>query len=328
MLRVGIIGAGDFGAQHARAISQLEGVRLVAASRTNAAALADFTRSYGGRAFTDYRELLAQGDVDAVVIATPHHLHTTVVQAAAEAGKHILLEKPMAPSLSECDAMLEVVEAAGVRLMVGHTSHFVPAYQRAKELLDSGELGEVIYAHSTMIRPWMTSNRRDWHLDRTTGGGMWLTIGVHVIDQLRWLAAAPVASVTAELQTRFHRQEADDFGVALLRFRNRVTATAVCVGYRTGVFSFLTDVTCSEGLLKIDHAKGTFIGRGETWQEVPGSVAEDWMLQGLVREWRAFAGALASGEPMPVTGAYARHVMEVAFAAEASSREKREIAIP
>ena len=130
--------------------------------------------------------------------------------------------------------------------MVGHTSHFVPAYQRAKALLDSGELGEVIYAHSTMIRPWMTSNRRDWHLDRGSGGGMWLTIGVHVIDQLRWLASAPVVGVTAELQTRFHRQEADDFGVALLRFENRTTATAVCVGYRTGVFSFLTEVTCSD----------------------------------------------------------------------------------
>ncbi len=211
--------------------------------------------------------------------------------------------------------------------MVGHTSHFVPAYQRAKALLDSGELGEVIYAHSTMIRPWMTPNRRDWHLDRTSGGGMWLTIGVHVIDQLRWLAAAPVASVTAELQTRFHRQEADDVGVALLRFRNRTTATAVCIGYRTGVFSFVTDVTCSEGLLRIDHAKGTFVGRGETWQQVPGSAAEDWMAQGLVREWQAFAGALASGDPMPITGDYARQVMEVAFAAEVSAEQRREVAI-
>ena len=85
-------------------------MRLVAASRTNAAALAEFTARYGGRGYTDYADLLADPAVDAVVIATPHHLHTAAVEAAAQAGKHILLEKPMAPTLAECDRILAVGE--------------------------------------------------------------------------------------------------------------------------------------------------------------------------------------------------------------------------
>lgn len=328
MLNVGIIGAGDFGRAHARAIAQLDEVRLVAASRTRAEALDAFTEAFGGRGYTEYRELLADPRVEAVAIATPHHLHTAVVEAAAEAGKHVLLEKPMAPSPAECDRILEVVAQSGIGLMVGHTSHFVPAYRIAKELLAAGELGDVVYGSSTMTRPWMTPNRRDWHLTRATGGGMWLTIGVHVLDQLIWLVGDSVARVSAELQTRFHDQQADDFGVALLRFRNGSTATASCIGYQTGVFTFRTQLTCTRGLIGIDHDKGVFIGRDEVWQAVPGSACDDWMSEALVAEWRAFAHALRTGAEMPVGGAYARHVMEVAFAAEASSRQQREQILP
>lgn len=326
-MNVGIIGAGAFGEQHALAIAQHDDIRLVAASRTDGRALAEFTGRYGGRGYTDYHELLADAEVDAVVIATPHHLHTAVVEAAAAAGVHMLLEKPMAPTPSECDRILALVERAGVGLMVGHISHFVPAYRVARELLASGELGGVVHASSVMAKAWMTSTRRDWHLDRASGGGMWLTIGVHVIDQLAWLVGAPVVGVSASLRTSFHRQPADDVGVALLRFQGGVTATATAVGYRTGVTTFLTELSCEAGMLRIDHRRGVFVGRDERWQPVPGSAARDWMADALVAEWRAFADALDQRAEMPVTGAYARHVMAVAFAAEASSRRGREVEV-
>ena len=324
MLGIGIIGAGDFGAAHARAIARLTEVRLVAACRTRAAPLAAFTEEFGGRGYTDYRRLLADPEVEAVVIATPHQLHAAMVEAAAAAGKHVLLEKPMAPTPAECRRIRQCVARSGISLMVGHTSHFVPAYRVARELLDAGELGEVFHGCSTMTRPWMTPNRRDWHLRRDSGGGMWLTIGVHVLDQLIWLLGGPVKSVAAELQTRFHDQQADDFAVALLRFQSGATATASCIGYRSGVFTFRTQLTGSRGLMRIDHTRGVFIGRDERWRAVPGSASTDWMADALLAEWRAFAAALRTGSAMPVGDAYAAHVMAVAFAAEESSRRQRE----
>ena len=126
MIHVGIIGAGFWGEKHADAIKVLPNVKLVAANRTNPAALNEFIKNYGGRGFTDYRKLLADPQVDAVVIATPHHLHTKIVLDAAQSGKHILLEKPIAPNLAECDQILQAVAQHQVTFMAGHTNHFVP----------------------------------------------------------------------------------------------------------------------------------------------------------------------------------------------------------
>ena len=105
MLNVGIIGAGDFGIRHAQAIADLDDIRIVAASRTNQEKLAGFTAQFGGTGYTDYHDLLADPAVDAVMIATPHHLHTHAVQAAASARKAILLEKPMAREYSLADLL-------------------------------------------------------------------------------------------------------------------------------------------------------------------------------------------------------------------------------
>ena len=98
-ITIGIIGAGLFGAKHAEAIATLPNGRVVAANRTNPTALEAFVSRYGGRAYTRYEDVLSDPEVDAVVIATPHHLHTEIVLNAARAGKHIMLEKPIALNL-------------------------------------------------------------------------------------------------------------------------------------------------------------------------------------------------------------------------------------
>ena len=325
MINVGIIGAGAFGAQHATAIAALDGVHLMAASRTNKPALAEFSQRFGCQGYTDYHDLLANPKIDAVVIATPHHLHTHIVEDAAQAGKHILLEKPMAPTLAECDRIVEVTRLAGIKLMVGHTGHFIPALRVAKNMLDSGEMGDVVYGVSTKSKQWMNPDRREWHLDRAQGGGMWMTIGVHALDQLTWLMGAPVERVSAEMQTRFHDQQADDTGVAFLRYANGATGTAVAIGFQTGVFTFVTELTCTRGMLRIDNSLGVFIGRDEQWQLVPGSTQENWMAAALVNEWKAFAHSLEQDTETAVTGEFGRHIMAVAFAAEEASRLAQEV---
>ena len=326
-LGIGIIGAGSFGERHAEALAALPDVELVAASRTNASALDSFTARYGGRRYSNYEALLDDPDVEAVVIATPHHLHTVVVEAAARKGKHILLEKPMAPTLAECDRILAAAERADVTLMLGHTSQFAPAYRLAKEMLDAGELGEIVLGVSTMSKYWFEPNRREWHLDRATGGGMWLTAGIHCLDRLTWLVGSPVTSVCAQLDARFHDQRADDAGLIFLRYANGVVGTVVSVGYHSGAPKHLTELTCTRGMLTIDYAGGLVVGKDEQWQQVPGSASEDRMHAALVEEWRGFIAAVRTGSPPPVTGAYGRHIMATVFAAETSSCLRKEISV-
>lgn len=327
VLGIGIIGAGAFGERHAQALAELDDLRLVAAMRTNPPALAAFTAHYGGQGYINSADLLADPAVDAVVIATPHHLHTEIAEAAARAGKHILLEKPMAPSLAECDRILLAAKQARITLMLGHTSQFAPAYRLAKAMLDADELGDIVQGVSTMSKLWYEPNRRDWHLSRTTGGGMWLTAGIHCLDRLTWLIDSPVTRVCAQLSTRFHEQTADDAGVVFLRYANGAVGTVVSVGYRDGAPKHLTELTCTRGMLTVDYAGGVLVGRNETWNLVPNSTNNDWMHDALVAEWRGFADAIRSGQQPPVTGAYGRHIMATVFAAEESSQKQIEVAV-
>lgn len=328
MWKIGIIGAGSYGRQHAEALAKLSNAKLVAASRTNREALDEFTSLYGGVGYVDYQALLEDHSVDIVVIATPHHLHTNIVLAAARAGKHILLEKPLSTTLSECELIIQAVQDAGVKFMVGHVNHFVPAYQIAKQMIEAGEMGDVVLGLATMQKYWMESNRRNWHLDRNVGGGVWLTVGIHPLDRMTWLIDSPVTSVSAQFSTRFHQQEADDVGMAFLRYANGATGTIVSTGYRTGAPKHLTELTCTKGMMNIDYTQGVSIGRDETWQTIPESIpSNDWMQEALVEEWRQFLNSIEDDTKTPITGAFALHIMEVIFAAEQSSQDKQEIIV-
>lgn len=328
MWRIGIIGAGHYGEEHAKAISQLDDAIITAASRTSAVALAEFTARYGGSGYTDYAALLNDPEVDAVVIATPHHLHTDIALAAAHAGKHILLEKPMAPTFAECQQIADAAQAAGVCLMLGHVNHFAPAYQAAKAILESGEMGDVVLGTATMQKQWMEPNRRAWHFDRSTGGGVWMTVGLHPVDRMTWLINAPVTHVSAQLATRFYDQDADDAGMAFFRYANGAAGTVISTGYADGAPKHLTELVCTRGMLNVDYTSGVQIGRGEVWQTVPGSQPEgDWMLEALTGEWRGFLKALDTRTPPPVPPDFALHIMQIMFAAEKSSATMREVHI-
>lgn len=326
-MNVGIIGAGFFGDKHATAVHACDEFELVAASRTDRRALATFVERYGGTPYDDYRELLADDRVDAVVIATPHATHREIAVAAARAGKHVLLEKPMAVTLEECDAILAAAEEAGVTLMVGHVTHFSPAFKTAKAMLDAGEVGEIVAGLSTMRKRWFEPNRRDWHLDRAEGGGVLMTGGIHAVDRLGWLVGSEVFSVAAHLATRFHRQSADDTGVLFLRYVDGTVGTVYSIGYDTGAPEHGTELTCTRGIIRVHSVHGVSIGRGEAWTTVPDTGHAAWMNEALVSEWQAFERAIREQQEPAVPGRFARHVMATLFAAEESSRTHAEVRV-
>lgn len=327
MIGIGIIGAGHFGAVHAKAMAEVDGVQLVASCREDRAAAEQFAQEHGGSAYSDWRQLLADPKVDAVVIATPHHLHEEIAIGAAEAGKHILLEKPMAPTTRACDAINAAVAKAGVQLMVGHVMHFALPCLKAKEVLDSGVIGKPVLGSSWMIKLWMESNRRDWHKNTASGGGMLMTAGIHALDRLVWLMGQDVVGVNALAGTFFHEQQADDSALIGLRFANGGIGQVQSVGYRNGAVGFAMDLVCENGTLRIDFDHGVSIGRDAAWTPVPDSIEPDWMHHAVAREWQAMRAAIKGEAPNPVTGAYARHIVEIIEAVHLANSEKREIAL-
>ncbi|HTM78282.1 MAG TPA: Gfo/Idh/MocA family oxidoreductase [Devosia sp.] len=327
MIGIGIIGAGHFGAVHARAMAEVEGLTLAASCREDKAAAAAFASEYGGNAYGNWRELLADPNVDAVVIATPHHLHEEIAIGAAQAGKHILLEKPMAPTTRACDAINAAVAKAGVQLMIGHIMHFALPCLKAKEIIDSGVIGKPVLGSSWMIKLWMESNRRPWHLNTASGGGMLMTAGIHALDRLVWLMRQDVVGVNALAGTFFHDQQADDSALIGLRFANGGIGQVQSVGYRNGAMGFAMDLVCESGTLRIDFDHGVSIGRDAVWTPVPGSIEPDWMHHAVVREWQAMRAAIEGTSPVPVTGAYARQIVAIVEAVHRANAEKREVEI-
>ena len=145
MLRVGIIGLGGIARAHAAAIAELDNVEIAAVADLFPEVREQFMSKWGvGKGYATHTELLQDGAVDAVAITLGHQLHHRLTVDACNAGKHVLVEKPMAINLEQCDAMIEAADANDVKLMVGHTQHFYGTSLKAKEILDSGQLGPLM----------------------------------------------------------------------------------------------------------------------------------------------------------------------------------------
>jgi predicted dehydrogenase len=327
MIGVGIAGAGYFGALHAGAIAAVPGLELRAVSAGSAASTAAFAARHGGRPCADWRDLVGDPAVDAVLVAMPHHLHTEVAIAAARAGKHLLVEKPMAPTLAECQAITRAAAAAGTQLMVGQIMRYGLPCMAAHRYLATGALGRPLYGRSSMVKFWMEHNRRDWHLTPETGGGMMLTAGIHALDRLVWLMGAPVASVAAMSGHLFHDQPAPDTDLLLLRFGNGALGEVCSIGNRDRTTWNSTELSCEGGTLLLDFDQGVRILRNGTAETLPASTEPDWMLRALEREWQDLAAAITTGTPPTAGAAEGTHLIACIEAAQHAGRERREVAV-
>lgn len=187
-------------------------------------------------AATDWREVVKRDDIDLVDICTPGDSHVDIAIAAAKAGKNVFCEKPLANSLKDAERMLAAVEKAGVAHMICHNYRRAPAVQLAKQLISSGQLGEIRHYRGTYLQDWMSDPAApfNWRLDRTVAGsGALGDIASHSIDLARFLVGE-ITEVTADLKTFVTRRSAgntrktvtvDDAAQALVRFKNGAIGT-------------------------------------------------------------------------------------------------------
>ena len=220
-LRVALVGAGWIMDYHARAVIEHPGAELVAASNWREPSLAKLAARHGiPRTTTDWRELAADPAVDAAVIGTPNALHAPQAVAFLEAGKHVLVEKPMARNLGEADAMLAAAGRSGARLMVAHCWRFHDDVLALRARVAAGELGEVVKTRGYGVHAgWGPSG---WFTDpELAGGGALVDMGVHAIDTTRFLLGDPLPSrVLATVATRYGDYAVDDEAIVLVSWSN------------------------------------------------------------------------------------------------------------
>lgn len=228
-VRIGLIGCGTIAEKQLAGLAQIGRVRLVATADVTAeraALLAD--RHGAARSYTDHRQLLDDADVDAVIVSTPNHLHAQHTIDAAGAGKHVLVQKPLALTLQDIDAMDRAVKSAGVTAMALMMNRFTPSYVRLKELLDRRTFGAPLvyrthFSHAGIYKSYKPTSH--WFLDRAkAGGGPLLDLGVHHFDLLRWLSGQEVVSVSAEVATLGAEQESENNALVSLTFSDGAIA--------------------------------------------------------------------------------------------------------
>lgn len=230
LFRIALIGCGWAGERHAAAFVHC-GARLTWAVDVQGARAEALAKAYGAEHIaTDYRQALKDPLVKAVSICLPHALHAPVAVAAAEAGKHILCEKPIAATLEEADRMIASAEQAEVVLMIAENVRYEPLYQKVRELLDDGAIGRPALLQMTrecyLVKSFL--QERPWFLDaKMAAGGIMMSGGVHDFETMRLLLGEIDSVCSLRAPQRFLQMEGDDTSVALVRFASGAVGTLV-----------------------------------------------------------------------------------------------------
>jgi predicted dehydrogenase len=216
MVRIGLVGLGYWGPNYARVVTELRDGELAAACDTSADAVAFLDVRYPRvRTATDASELIASPDLDAIIVATPPSTHFALTEAALEAGKHVLCEKPLAMTVGECDELIALAERRERVLFVGHTFVYNPAVRQMRELIEAGEVGRVLYCHAarTGLGPIRDDVNALWDL------------APHDLSILFYLIGREPVSVAAHGQAFLH-DEWEDVVFLHLRFDDGAIASA------------------------------------------------------------------------------------------------------
>lgn len=218
-IKIGIIGHGFMGHEHETMLTGMNGLQIIGIADRTAAQVEDVKE--GIARYTSAEELLANPEIDVVIIAANNNQHLQLVKMAAEAGKDIICEKPAAMSVAEFDEMIRLVNQHHVKFTVHHQRRYDQDFRTMKEIYDSQSLGEVYTIKNQLYG--FNGNMHDWHVYIAEGGGMLFDWGVHLLDQILWMIDGKVATVFATMKNVINF-EVDDFFNIQLRFDNGMVA--------------------------------------------------------------------------------------------------------
>jgi len=320
--RVALVGAGTMGGEHGRQWASVPGAEVVgvlAESREEARGAAE-AASCPAFGRDEFDALLRQTRPDIVDVCVPTPLHREYVERAAAAGKAVFVEKPLARTLADCDAIVQAVERAGVPLMAGHVLRFFPEYAAAKRLVDAGGVGRPAAIRTARLAG-MPHGGQSWYGDGAQSGGVVLDMIIHDFDWLRW-TFGPVARVFAQgLYGRPEHAGQRDYALVTVRMESGAVAHVTGSWAHPGGFRTSLEIAGDAGLIEYDSALSAPLTLAQHKTEGGGggvAVPESPLAAGdnpYFLELSAFVEALQEGVPPPVTVYDAREAARIALAA-------------
>jgi predicted dehydrogenase len=323
---MGIIGAGILGTSHAVIYSGLDNARLVAVSDTNGSRARKLASEYGGDSYEDYKQMLKDESIDAVAVCTPDFAHRDPTVAAAEAGKHILVEKPLATSVKDGQDMIDAARKAGVKLMVRFGNRWNPPFVRAKEALDSGELGELEYLYIRLNDTiYVPTEMLSWAARSTVA---WFLMS-HTIDLARWYAkseAKKAYGVSRSAVLTKRGVSTPDLYSAIVEFESGVVANLeslwVLPTSHPSIYDFKMEMVGTRGSVSVDTTERCVELYGEKQHTRPdtlGLVNLQGVNAGFMKEsTAAFIKCVLDDKPVPTPGEDGLKVTKVIQAIEQS----------
>jgi UDP-N-acetylglucosamine 3-dehydrogenase len=322
-IRWGVIGLGFFGEVHAEVLSTMPGVHLAAVCTRRPERLAEVAQACGAaRTYRDYRELLADTEIDCVSITTHVDDHLPIALAALAAGKHVFLEKPMAPTVADCDRIIAAAEQSSGKLMVGHICRFDPRAALAKEAIASGRIGNIVSMHA---RRNLSKEIGRAHLDKISA---LMGDGIHDADLMLWFSGAQPVSVYAQ-EVHPGPCKYADAGFATVRLESGAVGVIESIWHLPETTPYTIDarmeiigtegaiyINCAEAGLEIHDSQGAKLPDTMYWTKVFGHRF------GILRaELQYFADCIGENrQPQRITSAESREVVRLMAAAEQSSR--------
>jgi predicted dehydrogenase len=337
VLRLGLVGAGVAGQMRALAARGLPGFALVAVADPDVGAAARAARG-GARAVADYGEIIDRSDIDVVVVSAPTPLHEEVAVAALAAGKHVLCEKPLAPTSQACRRILEAARRADRALAVGFNHRYLPPFRFLKSALDTGVIGRLAHVRALAGHAEVAEFRADWmYLGALAGGGAMMDLGIHMTDLIRFLAGEIAEVHGAAMGGVWRVEGSEDDALALMR-----TTAGVPIAYHATWtewrgYVFRLEAYGDRGLIRAQY--GPMLnevvlrrpggGRSRRWKLYPRANLRDRLLgwratarRTFGEELRDFARLVAGERGVLADGLDGLRAVELAEAVYESSRRR------
>ncbi len=284
-LGIGVVGCGLIGRRHGALFDSLDGVSLKAFCDVDGERVEAAASQLGVKAYTSVDEMVLDDSIDAVSIATSGS-HGGPAETAARAGKHVLVETSFAATLQECDQIIGAGERSGVNIMYCGTHRFYPFNVKARELVEAGAVGKVVWMTREFIRQGRPGDTA-WARWRSTGGGFFMRSGAIMIDHTRWMAGSEIEEVYAVgMGTHVGGGDGEDNGMAGFRFKNGVFASLLGASAAPGVTDSWWRMGGDRGLVEYSELTGLRLGR-DGWTDVP--------YEGMGMKFPTLSGTSVSG---------------------------------
>ena len=328
-IKVGVIGAGRIGKLHLENLSvRIPSAEVVAVADIFVEGAKEIADRFGIKAVTaDYREIISNKDVEAVVICSPTDTHAQYTIEAAEAGKHIFCEKPLDLSLEKIQMVLDVIEKTGVKLMIGFNRRFDPNYAKVQQMVKDGKIGE---PHILKITSRDPSPPPAEYI--AVSGGMFLDMTIHDFDMARFVIGSEIAEVYAKSSVLIDPAigEAGDVDTAIIILHFENGAIGTIDNSRKAVFGYdqRLEVFGSEGMVKIENNTPdthTYYNKTGSHGPLPLNFFMDRYVQSYQNEMEAFINAVINDELVPVPGIDGLISVAIGLAAKKSAYENRPV---